>query len=242
MLACAAQARAHGADRNVELARDFVVVHLLDADEPDDLAMLPAQGFERALHVAHLVACLLPALDRRGALDHAVLRQQRPALLGLVDKDVVQDGHQPGAHVRARLELVDIVDGAHQALLHQVVRFLRIPGEEHGIAAQSRNLQLDELAELLVQHSDLTPMGVVRRGTARRRRRHEKPSQAGRYGSGERSGFHSSLEGTKTKLGCFPPMVVSGRDFCVQTTSRRHTSKPAWRQGEFICPYASAPW
>ena len=61
MFARAAQARAHGPDRNVKLARNLVVVHLLDANEPDDLTMLPAQRLERTLHIAHLMARFLAA-------------------------------------------------------------------------------------------------------------------------------------------------------------------------------------
>jgi len=80
-------------------------------------------------------------LLRRGQVefDHASALGD-PRGLGLaaahaVDERIVDDGQQPGAHVAASTETRAPLIGAHQRVVHEVLRIARIAGERPRIAS-----------------------------------------------------------------------------------------------------------
>jgi len=68
--------------------------------------------------------------------DHAVILAPTLADLGVIG--VAQDGEQPGAQVRARIELVHVGQGLEQRFLDQIVSFRAIARQRPREGAQRR--------------------------------------------------------------------------------------------------------
>jgi hypothetical protein len=140
------QAGHHGADRNLHRPGDLLVAHLLRQGHHHHRAIFGRQDRQRLLHLAggdrihHLL--LRSARDGMGErrFQHGAglgrLRKiaHRPGsllLLESVQELVLQDPVQPGADVRARLEMVIEAIGAQVGVLDQILRVLLVAGEPH---------------------------------------------------------------------------------------------------------------
>src|SRR5215210_5792477 len=69
-----------------------------------------------------------------------------PPALGV--EEVAQDREQPRAHVRARLERLDVGQGAHDGVLHEVVGMIRAVGQRQREGSQARQCPEQGLTHL----------------------------------------------------------------------------------------------
>jgi hypothetical protein len=131
-----------GADRNVEHGGDLLVVHALEADEEDHLALGTGQEFQATCQVAHFQGALL---RRRGCHLRAIIAQLLivitvPALTLIVDVNIVQNGKHPRPDVGARLPEMAARQSSHQSFLHQVISPHRVREQRSGITPELRDL------------------------------------------------------------------------------------------------------
>ena len=110
------------------------------ADEDERLPLIRRQfrqgGAEFVeLHPAVLLRVRLQGLGigAVGVLDLA------PPLAVFGAEQVAQDRKQPGGHVRARLERVDVRHGTQQRFLHQIVGAIHVATKRNGECPQTRD-------------------------------------------------------------------------------------------------------
>jgi hypothetical protein len=82
-----------------------------------------------------------------------------PALAVFRVEQVAQDGEQPGLHVGARLEAVDIRDRPHERLLHEVVGTVDVRGQRDREGAQVRRRPEHDVAKVAVDGHELFSLG-----------------------------------------------------------------------------------
>ena len=104
-----------------------------------------------------------------------------PALAILRMEEIAQDGEEPGLHVRARLEAVDVGDRPHQRLLDEVVRPVDVGRERDRKGTQVRRRAEHDVAQAAVDGHTLLSL------TAARSRR--SMISANRAGTGSSSFF-----------------------------------------------------
>lgn len=133
----AAEAGAHGAHGDAHVGRHRLVGAPLQAAEPHQVPFALAEAGEGAGGFPQLHP---PGL---GGLDGVLHRHHRLCmplgLLAAVEEQVAQDGGEPCLQVRAALEQLEPRQGAHHAVLHQVVRVAGVAGKPEGIAPQLRH-------------------------------------------------------------------------------------------------------
>ena len=108
----------------------FLVGKSRSADQNQRLALIRRQLRQRLAEFAQLYFAKLLGLrlQRIGVMAVSIL-DLTPALAIFRAEVIAQDGEQPGRHVGAGLERVDIGERAQHRLLHQIIRAIHVPAE-----------------------------------------------------------------------------------------------------------------
>src|SRR6478672_5887896 len=134
----AVDAALDGADRAAADGGGVLIGEPGGADQDQRFALVLRQLFERLAKLLELQMRILRRLGLQGfrVIALGVLHLAPPlAIVGA--KQVAQDGEQPRRQVRARLERVDVGDGAQQRLLDQIVGTVAIAAERDRERAQA---------------------------------------------------------------------------------------------------------
>ena len=140
------QSRHHRADGNIERAAHFTVSQLLHRHKQHHFALLDRQRAQGPVHILQLQLLRLHRPHRHhGWILHRHLDLVAAAPC-LVHEDVVHDGEQPRAQIAARTPQIELVPGALQRVLHQIIRGITLADERPRVAPQPRNVLDDRVA------------------------------------------------------------------------------------------------
>ena len=142
-LSSAREPRHHRADGYAERRRRFLVTHAFEPDEQDRLAVVVRQHAQRAFQIPDVQAFFLGRLRRQLVL-HRIERHRHArgaAARDPVDVEVVENREQVGPYVAYLAPCPGSGDGAGEAFLHQVVRFLSIAFQGVRVTPQGGNMK-----------------------------------------------------------------------------------------------------
>src|SRR5579883_619015 len=119
-LPAARQARAYGADGNVEHRGDLLVPHAFQSDQEENRALLLRQLGDGAFEIAELepLALVRRRSQRRLAVGEADSRTFAYRAAHMIDVLVVEDGEKPSAEIRPALPEMNFAERPGQAVLH----------------------------------------------------------------------------------------------------------------------------
>ena len=186
-------------DRNAESRGGLLVGKALDRHEVQRRPLVVGQAHEGGLDLLEPDPAFLfgrnGCLDRGGSLFEAPSFRQMPA--AAIDERVVHDREQPAAQVSACAEGALPLIGAHERILHQILRLGLVAGQRSRIAAQ-RAEQADDIRALRIVHDRYTKLGAIfirtRAGIFRSLRRHVRFGAHGRQASGDGRGKRDFFE------------------------------------------------
>jgi hypothetical protein len=153
LLAAALQDGA-GAALLVELKEvaDPVLREALDVAEVDHLLLLGGEDGGHGVADELLALLALQGQEHGGffalAVDEVVLEQRLDALAQGHEADTAGDRVEPGAKLRAAVELMELAEGLEHRLLGQILRAGLVPGEAQAQAVDPGPMALEEAVEV----------------------------------------------------------------------------------------------
>lgn len=146
MFACPRQPRHYRADGQIQYGGNICVSHLFHGHEQQDLALIRGQLRQRPVEVAHFHPALLHGRTQRF---DAIVRSIEFSSSAAVDVDVVHDGKQPRAKIRAGAPQMAARPRALERILHQIVGMHGATAENARVAPQPRDLLDKEYFEFV---------------------------------------------------------------------------------------------